>query len=137
MNRGLLPPASVSGHSWPCGPKWRRRSSLQLTFISAPWSSIRSRGNQSVALMIHLLSGDMSCPLMFRPFDSICDTCHSCLLPDLGVMLSVLKCYAQHNPLHLPPCHRECIHVGGDQCPCLAAIGHYRDHILTENLPRS
>ena len=40
-------------------------------------------------------------------------------------MLSVSKCYAQHNTLHFPLCHPECTHLGGGQCPCLAAIGHY------------
>ena len=50
-------------------------------------------------------------------------------------MLSVSKCYAWHNPLYLPLCHRQCIHLGGGRCPCLAAIGPYKDHILIENIP--
>ena len=102
-----------------------------------PRGLIHSRGNQSVPLMVHLLPvvWRRVLPIDVSTFDAFCDICHSCLLPDPGVMLSVSKCYAQHNPLHFPLCHPECIPLGGGQCQCLAAIGHYRGHIFIENLP--
>ena len=59
---GLFPPTSVLGQSWPCQSQIRKRLSLHLTF-GLPCGLIHPCGNQSAALMVHLLSCDLvTCP---------------------------------------------------------------------------
>ena len=88
------------------GPRWWRRSSLS---IDLPCGLDLGRQSQDVALVVHLLSCS---PAHWRfDFNVINDVRHSCLLSDPGVTPVVVKCYAQHNPLHFPLCHCECIYL--------------------------
>ena len=96
-------------------PRCRLRSSLHLVF-GLPRGLSHLRGTQDVALMVHLLSWSLATWPAHRCFglsDVVYDVCHSCLLPDPGVMSLVAKGDAQHNSLHFPLCHCKCVHLGG------------------------